>query len=116
MPSELRTRILLLLPEPKNLGQFYLVDKVITGLVRLCGGATVSAHLPAAFHGFWVDNADNTVGNDNLMILADSPRAPSNLNTYLDMVKQRSQMDFDEDVIWVTTHVVERINTDDYVK
>jgi hypothetical protein len=117
MPAEHRTRITLLLPEPTNLSQFFLVDKVITGLVQMCGGATASSYIPAIFDGIWMDGTTNqTVKDANMLIVADAPGSPMNLVAYLDKVKQQCQIDFQQDIIWITTHTIERITTDDYVK
>jgi len=117
MPAEQRIRITLLLPAPTNLGQFLLTDKIVTGLVRVCGGTTVSSYLPAVFDGFWIDETtDQTVKDANMLILADAPASLANLAAYLDKVKLQCQMDFQQDIIWITTHTIERIITDDYVQ
>ena len=116
MPTESRTRITLLLPAPTNLDQFLLVDKILTGLVQVCGGVTVSTYLPPVFAGMWIDDANQTIKDDNILIVADAPTPLQNLTTYLERVKLQCQQDFNQDIIWVTTHVVERITTDDFVR
>ena len=119
MPTEIRTRITLLLPAPTTYPQYLLVDTILTGLTQVCGGVTVSSDIPTVFTGWWWDMTARQVQHDaNLLIIADAPvgiRSPS-LTLYLDSLKRRAQQDFAQDVIWVTIHQVERIATDDYIK
>lgn len=116
MPAEQRTRITILLPAPTDLGQFLLLDKILTGLARVCGGVTVSSRLPAVFDGIWIDDSNQTVADANVIILADAPTGLQNLTAYLERLKLHCQMDFNQDIAWVTTNPVERITTDDFVK
>src|SRR5437870_425607 len=119
MPLESRTRITLLLPAPKTYPQYLLVDKVLSDLVQICGGVTLSSDIPAVFRGRWYDaHMFATVTDELLLIFADVP-VPSdstNLTYYLDRLKLRAQREFTEDIIWITIHDVRRIATDDYQK
>ena len=72
MPVETRTRIVLFLPTPATLPQFYLVDGVLTDLTDACGGVTVSSDIPAVFTGFW-SSISGTQKDENLLVLADAP-------------------------------------------
>jgi hypothetical protein len=51
MPIERRSRITLLLPAATDLPEFLLVEDVLTELIQLCGGITVSSFGPSAFDG-----------------------------------------------------------------
>lgn len=118
MPLEVQTRITLLLPAPTTVSQFQLVDKVLTGLIRVCSRVGVSAMLPPGFD-IWRFNPNTlqTEQEGNLLIMADTPvpvGAPG-LLVYLEALKLQSQRDFAQDIIWVTIHRVERIATHDHV-
>lgn len=117
MPTERRTRATILLPAPTNLGQFLLLDKILTGLTRACGGVTVSSHLPSVFDGWWIDDTTgNTARDENVVIMADAPAPSTNLVVYLERLKRQCQMDFNQDIVWVTINQIERIATDDGVR
>jgi hypothetical protein len=117
LPLESRTRITLILPIPDSLGQFFLLDEVITNLTELCGGVTTSPIFPephhdSAFHGWWHDTRHGGVVNDaNVLLMADAPLLGSNLalQSYLDTLKLRCQEDFRQDIVWITIHAVDRI-------
>jgi len=116
MPTELRSRITLLLPAPTTIQQHILVDAVLTDLIRLCDGVTVSAQAPPVFDGWWFDDAAEQVkGDKNLLILADAPMTPDSapLLAYLDGLKLWCQRDFEQDLVWLTVHLVDRITTHD---
>lgn len=83
MPRAVLTRITLLLPAPTTLPQHYLVGDVITDLIQICGGATISSQALA------LDDPD--------------------LSRYLDGLKLACQVDFGQNLIWVTVHRVDRI-------
>ena len=53
MSRQALTRITLTLPAPKTQPQFLLVTDIITYLVDMSGGVTVSADLPPVFEGWW---------------------------------------------------------------
>ncbi len=118
MPIERRSRITLLLPAPADLPEFLLLDDVLTELIQLCGGITVSSLGPSAFDGWWVDVAGRTVKDANVLILADvnAPPDASALLAYLDQLKMRCQQDFGQDIVWLTINPVDRITTADYVR
>lgn len=119
MPLETRTRITLLLPAPKTYPQYLLVDKVLSDLVQVCSGVTLSSDIPAVFRGRWYDShTSSTVTDELLLIFADAPVPwdSPDLTYYLDRLKLRAQQEFSEDIIWITIHDVRRISTDDYRK
>ena len=116
MPTEPRGRITLILPAPTTNAQHLLVDRILTDLIEVCDGVTVSAQAPPVFDGWWLDQADQRIkGDKNLFILADAPVPPENprLLAYLDGLKLRCQRDFVQDVVWVTVHRVDRVTTHD---
>lgn len=119
MPLEPRSRITLILPTPTTPTQHLLVTDILTGLVQVCGGVTVSSRLLTGFEGLWFDPDDQQIkGDQNLLVLADAPltlNVPA-LTQYLDTLKLRCQRDFQQDIIWVTVHPVDRVSTDDYVR
>ena len=118
MPIERRSRITLLLPAPTDLPEFLLLDDVLTELIQLCGGVTVSSVAPSAFDGWWVDDAGRTVKDANILIFADVNAAPDSaaLLAYLDRLKMRCQHDFGQDIVWLTINPIDRIATADYVR
>jgi len=119
VPLEPRTRVTLILPTPTTPAQHLLITDILTSLVQVCGGVTVSSRLLTGFEGLWFDPNDQQIkGDQNLLVLADAPLAPTApaLALYLDALKPRCQRDFQQDIIWVTIHPVDRINTDDYVR
>ena len=87
MPLELRSRITLLLPAPMTLPQHFLVEGILTSLIDVCGGITVSSDLPPAFRGSWIKRDGR--------------------------LKLRSQQAFNQDLVWVTVHEVQRITAYD---
>ena len=117
MPIERRSRITLLLPAPTDLPEFMLLDDVLTELIQLCSGITVSSVVPSAFAGWWVDDAGRTVKDANVLIFADvnAARDSAALLAYLDRLKMRCQQDFGQDIVWLTINPVDRIATADYV-
>ncbi len=116
MPVEQRLRITIILPAPTDLGHFLLLEKILTGLARVCGGVTVSPRLPSAFEGRWIDDASQTIEDESVLIMADAPSGSQRITAYLETLKRHCQMDFNQAVVWVTTHPVERITTDDGVR
>jgi hypothetical protein len=119
MPLETRTRISILLPAPTTLAQYLLVDTLLSHLMQVCGGVTVSAILPPVFAGWWFNPQQQRINEDqNLLVFADAPLPPDDpdLLAYLDRLKLKSQHDFAQEIIWVTIHGIERIATDDYVR
>jgi hypothetical protein len=116
MPSERRSRITLLLPAPATQAEFLLVDDVITELIRLAGGATVSSIAPSVFDGWWIDGGGATVRDANVLITADINVSPDDaaLLVYLDSLKLRCQQNFQQDIVWLTVHPVDRIATGDF--
>jgi hypothetical protein len=119
MPIEHRIRVTLILPTPTTSTQHLLVTDILTNLVQVCGGVTVSSRLLTGFEGLWFDPDDQQIkGDQNILVLADAPIVPnlSALNAYLDVLKTRAQHEFRQDIIWVTMHPVDRIDTNDYVR
>jgi len=119
MPQETRTRVTLLLPKPESPAEFLLVDDVLTELIHLCGGITMSAEMPPMFNGKWINSLDGQVVSDEIwMIIADFavPSSAPSLAAYLDRVKRDCQTGLDEEIIWITTEDIKRINTDDFVR
>jgi hypothetical protein len=119
MPIEGRIRVTLILPSPTTATQHLLLTDILTSLVQVCGGATVSSRLLTGFEGLWFDTVDQQIkGDQNTLILADAPVIPNvtALTAYLDALKIRSQHEFQQDIVWVTMHAVDRISTDDYVR
>lgn len=120
MPQEARSRITLLLPAPSTLAQFLLVNDIISEIVGVCRGATVSQNFPPIFDGWWMPHGGGALpGHDAIvLILGDllaPPESPA-LLTYLDNLKMRCQTIFQEEIIWITVHGVTRINTGDFVR
>jgi len=118
MPVERRSRLTLLLPAPIDLPEFLLLDDVLTELIQLCGGVTVSAIVPSVFDGWWMDAAERTVKDANVLISADINAMPDSaaLLAYLDRLKVRCQEDFRQDIVWLTTNPVDRVATGDFVR
>lgn len=118
MSIERRSRITLLLPAPAALHEFLLLDAVITELIQLAGGATVSSILPPVFDGWWLDGAGVTVRDANVLVTADVnvPADDPALLTYLDALKLRCQRDFQQDIVWMTVQPVDRVTTGDFMK
>lgn len=118
MPVESSTRITLWLPTPTTLPQWYLVDGILTELIRTCHGATMSSDIPPVFDGFWVDSNQRTQQDANILIVADAPvpLGDAALAIYLDRLKPRCQRLFDQDIVWITVHLVNRVATEDYVR
>ena len=115
MPLELRSRITLLLPAPMTLPQHFLVEGILTSLIDVCGGITVSSDLPPAFRGSWIKRDGRKVDDTNLLVLVDAPVSPDEpgLLSYLERLKLRSQQAFNQDLVWVTVHEVQRITAYD---
>ena len=118
MPRESRSRVTVLLPAPDTLHEFLLLDAVITELIEIAGGVTVSSIVPSVFDGWWRDTAATTVADANVLIVADVGVATDDpsLLLYLDALKVRCQEDFQQDIVWVTVHQVDRITTGDFLK
>lgn len=115
MAREQRSRITLLLPAPRTQPEYLRIDTVLTQLIEICGGVTVSSLLPSVFDGWWIDGQRRTIQDANVLILADALIAPDAraLNEFLDNLKRTCQQDFGQDVIWLAVHPIERIATDD---
>ena len=74
MPLATRTRITLLLPAPKTYPQYLLVDKVLSDLVQVCSGVTLSSDISTVFKGRWYDSHTSSIVTDALMLIfADAP-------------------------------------------
>lgn len=118
MPVERRSRITLLLPAPNDLPEFLLLDDVLTELLQLCGGVSVSSLSPAVLDGWWLDEGNRTVTDANVLIVADvnATRGSAALLAYLDRLKLRCQQDFRQDIVWLTVNPVDRITTGDFVR
>jgi len=101
-----------------TLPQWYLVDEILTDLIQACGGATMSSDIPPVFDGFWVDSNQRTQHDTNILIVADAPvpLGDADLAIYLDRLKPRCQQLFDQDIVWITAHPVNRVITDDYTR
>lgn len=117
MPVETRTRIMLFLPAPTTLPQFYLVDSATTDLLDTCGGVTVSSDIPAAFTGLWLKN-NQTYKDENILLMGDTPvsMGDADFAVWLDSFKLKCQKEFGEDIIWITLHAITRVTTNDFVK
>jgi hypothetical protein len=124
---ETRTRITLLLPAPSTLPQFFLLDQVLDQLIAVCGGVTTSptsgpslaAYDSSLFAGRWFDaHTGETVSDANVFIFGDAPLLPDDpvLHEYLDSLKVACQQDFEQDIIWITLHAVDRIADNDYLR
>lgn len=118
MPSERRSRTTLLLPAPATLHELLLLDAIITELIQLAGGATVSSILPPVFDGWWLDGAGVIVRDANVVLAADVSVPPDDedLLAYLDALKLRCQREFEQDIVWMTLHSVNRVTTGDFMK
>ena len=117
--TETRTRILILLPVPKTLPQFFAVLNVLDGLERACGRVTRTDYYSPEIWGQWFDMLQGKFVEDDLtLIIADHP-APirdHNLESHLEQIKLYAQSVLGQDIIWITVHEVSRIATHDYVK
>jgi hypothetical protein len=105
------------LPSPTTQPEFLLLNDVITELIDFAHGATVSSLNPPVFDGWWLDQG-RSIQDANVMIIADvaaEPDVPA-LIAYLDRLKRRCQHDFDQDIVWLTVHPIDRIATDDRVR
>jgi hypothetical protein len=125
MQMETRTRITLLFPPPCTLWQHYALNDVLDELTKLCGGITRSMPLSAfdaakIFRGQWFDSVRGRVTDeeDAVVIFADAPFKMDNiaLRTYLMELKIDCQCDFEQDIIWITIHHIDRIAAHDYVR
>jgi len=115
-PPEARTRITLLLPAPLTPTQYTRIDQVLTELTQACGGVTFSSPNPSVFAGRWVNpSKEEPDGDDLVLILADAPVLPDapSLAAYLSNLKLRCQRDFEQDLVWITVHRVDRITAHD---
>lgn len=116
MTPETRTRITLILPAPQTTIQYVRIDQILTELTQTCGGVTISSLDPSVFAGRWYNpSEEGTEGDDLVLIFADShvpPEAPS-LAAYLSNLKLRCQRDLEQDLVWITLHLVDRITTHD---
>lgn len=115
-PPETRTRITLILPAPLTPIQYVRIDQILTELTQVCGGVTFSSLDPSVFAGRWYNPFEEIPeGDDLVLILADAhvlPEAPS-LAAYLSNLKLGCQRDFEQDLVWITVHRVDRITTHD---
>jgi hypothetical protein len=71
MPRQALTRITLLLPAPQTYAQFLLVTDVLTHLVDISGGVTVSVDLPPVFEGWWKPDGGPLDHLPNLLLISD---------------------------------------------
>lgn len=116
MAVEARTRVALLLPAPTTEAQYFLLDAILTELIQICGGVTFSPVFPPLFAGRWFDEYEGQTKEDaNLLIFADAPVSADepSLLEYLNGLKWTCQRDFNQDVVWVTLHAVQRVATYD---
>jgi len=115
MPRQTLTRITLFLPAPSTLRQHYLIDDVITDLVEFCKGATTSQQIPPVVSGYWLNLHGLVEEDQNVLIIADAEQDidDANLNSFFENLKFIAQIDFNQDLIWITLHKVERVATDD---
>ena len=116
-----RVRITILLPAPKTFSQYLLVNKVLSGMARFCGGVTYSIDIPPVFFGQWYDpQAASTlpVSDDIMLIIGDAHVSlnSANLINYLEKLKLQAQQDFSQDIVWITIHVIDRISVGDHQK
>lgn len=70
------------------------------------------------FDGWWLDGAGVTVRDANVLITADVnvPTDDLDLLAYLDALKARCQRDFQQDIVWITVHPVDRVATGDFMR
>ena len=119
MPREIRTRILILLPIPKTLPQFYAVMDVIDELERTSGGVTRSDYYAPEIWGQWFDQWQGKRVEDELvLVISDDVAAldDPHLESHLEQIKIDAQIALNQDIIWITTDKIYRIATHDYVK
>lgn len=118
MSLESRTRITLQLPAPATADQNLLVDAILADLIQLCGGVTATSSSPSVVDGWWLDIHNVPVRDTNMLVLADAPLPPDDVDllAFLDKLKLRCQREFSQDIIWVSVHRVERVSTDDFKK
>src|SRR5262245_40681723 len=114
MPREPLSRITLLLPAPLTLPEFLLLNDIIDHTVRYAKGATVSSLYPPVFDGSWLEGGV-VVQDRNVMIIIDTevPAESPALAEYLDNLKLRCQQDFNQQIVWLTIHPIQRITTKD---
>jgi hypothetical protein len=121
MPIESRTRITLILPLPFLLREFFLLNAVLTDLTQLCGGISTTSMFwhpgkDPVIQGWWYDsNKRKTVEDSNVLVFGDVLLSATDdlLQDYLDHLKATCQEDFEQDIVWITLHQVERITTAD---
>ena len=77
MPIERRSRITLLLPAPTDLPEFLLLDDVLTELIQLCGGITVSSVSRRGLMVFSFARHGTRVSNGRAGRLTASPFRPT---------------------------------------
>jgi hypothetical protein len=119
MGIESRTRILILLPIPKTLPQFFDVLNVLDELEQVAGGATRTDYYVPEVWGQWFDMAQGErVEDDLLLIIADHPSSVTDphITSHLEQIKLDAQIALGEDIVWITIHGVMRIAAHDYVK
>jgi hypothetical protein len=124
MALEVRTRITVILPYPANQYQLFSLHSALDKLTELCGGITVSS-LPDAgnegkiiFLGRWIDpETKQTLNEPAILILADAPFALNDAEFHerLETMKVKCQHGFNQRVIWLTIHRLDRIASHDYV-
>jgi len=117
MPLELLTRISVLIPFPATYVQFLLVDQIITNFEQTFGGITYSDNIIIpTFQGQWYDRATKRTDYDQHTLVWSDARIPISdavLQDYLDRLKQQTQFDFNQKIVWITLHEVHRVTTHD---
>ena len=125
MALETRTRITILVPSPTTAAQIIVLNDALDELIAFCGGITTthtSGQTPAAydsplFAGCWFDTKTNNVVQDgNVYIFGDAPLPvrDHDLQGYLEVLKVEWQQKFEQDIIWIIIHEVQRVANDDY--
>lgn len=110
------TRLNIVLPAPLLLSDFYLVNNLVDDLVSFCGGATSTLAIPPVINGIWYDhNLGHTVDDLNMLVIADTPLSidDPDLASFLEDLKFVAQIDFQQDLIWLTLHSIQRVTIAD---
>jgi hypothetical protein len=119
MAREMRTRILILLPFPKTMPDFFTVLDVLEDLERTSGGVTRTDYFMPEVWGQWFDDTRGAHVEDDLVFIISDDAAPlrdPHLESDLTQMKLDLQAAFDQDIVWITMHEVTRIAAHDYVK
>ena len=124
MVLEQRTRVTVIFPHPTNQDQFRALQASLDEFVSICGGVTTSTFPDwdkkdeVSFLGRWLDPETEEVLNEPaILMIADALFSLEDVDFMenLETVKIKLQREFNQRVIWMTVHRLDRIASHDYV-